>query len=40
MNGQLTLTPGQQAGIIDIFREYGYTEELSFDNYIDRYAYE
>ena len=40
MNGQLTLTPGQQAGIIDIFREYGYTEELNFDNYIDRYAYE
>ena len=40
MNGQLTLTPEQQAGIIDIFREYGYTEELNFDNYIDRYAYE
>ena len=39
MNGPLTLTPGQQAGIISIFRSYGYTEELNFDNYIDRYAY-
>lgn len=40
MNGQLTLTPKQQKGIINIFRSYGYTEELDFDNYIDRYAYE
>ena len=40
MNGQLTLTPKQQKGIINIFRSYGYTEELDFDNYIDRYSYE
>lgn len=40
MNGQLTLTPEQQEGIINIFRSYGYTEELSFDNYFIRYAYE
>lgn len=40
MNGQRTLTPEQQAGIIAIFRAYGYTEELNFDNYIYRYAYE
>lgn len=40
MNGQLTLTPEQQEGILDIFRTYGYTEELDFDNYINRYAYE
>ena len=40
MNGQLTLTPEQQKGIINIFRSYGYTEELDFDNYIDRYSYE
>ena len=40
MNGQLTLTPEQQAGVLDIFRAYGYTEETDFDNYIDRYAYE
>ena len=40
MNGQLTLTPEQQEGIINIFRSYGYTEELDFDNYIDRYSYE
>ena len=40
MNGQLTLTPEQQADIIDIFRSYGYTEKLSFDNYIDRYSFE
>ena len=40
MNGQLTLMPKQQTDIINIFREYGYTEDLEFDNYIDRYAYE
>ena len=40
MNGQLTLTPEQQADIIDIFRSYGYTEKLSFDYYVDRYSFE
>ena len=40
MNGQLTLTPEQQADIIDIFRSYGYTEQLRFDYYVDRYSFE
>lgn len=40
MNGQLTLTPEQQADIIDIFRSYGYTEKLRFDYYVDRYSFE
>ena len=40
MNGKLTLLPELQEGILHLFREYGYTEDLVFDNYINRYVYE
>lgn len=39
-NGKLTLTPAQQEQILDLFREYGYTEELTFDHYIDQYDFD
>ena len=40
MNGKLTLLPELQEGILHLFREHGYTEDLVFDNYINRYVYE
>ena len=32
-NGKRLLSPEQQQWIIDLFRRYGYTEGLTFDNY-------
>lgn len=34
-HGQLLLTPEQQSWIIELFKEYGYTEGLQFDNYVE-----
>lgn len=38
-NGEKLLTPEQQQQIINIFREYGYTEGLEFDHYRDVYDF-
>ena len=40
MHGECTLSPQQQQWILNLFRRYGYTENLAFDNYTDRYAFE
>lgn len=32
-NGQLLLSPEQQTWIINLFKKYGYTDNLRFDNY-------
>ena len=37
--GELLLTPEQQTWIIDLFRHYGYTEDLHFDGYRDVYDF-
>ena len=37
--GELLLTPEQQTWIIDLFRHYGYTENLHFDGYRDVYDF-
>lgn len=34
-HGELLLTPEQQNWIISLFKEYGYSEGLTFDNYVD-----
>lgn len=39
MHGVLTLTPEQQEWIVSLFRQHGYTENLVFDNYVDRYDF-
>lgn len=36
-NGKLLLSPEQQEWILNLFRSYGYTEGLAFDNYKDGY---
>lgn len=36
-NGEKLLTPEQQEWIINLFRSYGYTENLTFDHYRDVY---
>lgn len=33
-NGKRLLTPEQQTWIINLFEQYGYSEGLSFDNYV------
>lgn len=33
--GLLLLTPEQQAWIINLFKEYGYTDNLQFDHYVE-----
>lgn len=33
-NGDLLLTPEQQAWIIALFKQYGYSEGLTFDHYV------
>ena len=38
-NGKRPLTPTQQAWIQKMFRRYGYTEEVFFDNYKDIYQF-
>ena len=40
MSGRFTLTPEQQADILEIFRTYGYTAPRDFDNYVEHYVYE
>lgn len=37
--GERLLTPEQQAAILDLFRSYGYTENLAFDHYRDVYDF-
>lgn len=39
-NGSIPLLPEQQAWIADLFRRYGYTEELQFDDYREAYRFE
>lgn len=39
MNGEYTLSPEQQEWILNLFRQHGYTENLAFDNYADKYAF-
>ena len=38
-HGERTLTPEQQAWIMALFRKHGYTENLAFDGYCDRYDF-
>lgn len=34
-HGELQLTPEQQNWIVNLFKKYGYTDGLDFDNYVD-----
>lgn len=38
-HGERLLTPEQQEWIIALFRRHGYTGELGFDKYLDRYDF-
>ena len=38
-HGERLLSPEQQRWILDLFRRYGYTENVDFDNYICDYYY-
>lgn len=38
-NGKKLLTPEQQEWILNLFRSYGYTENLTFDGYRDEYDF-
>lgn len=38
-NGKKMLTPEQQEWIISLFRQFGYTENLVFDHYVDSYDF-
>lgn len=34
-HGELLLTPEQQKWIVDLFKNYGYSDGLAFDHYVD-----
>lgn len=38
-NGEKLLTPEQQRWIVNLFRQYGYTDNLKFDHYRDVYDF-
>ena len=38
-NGEQPLNPRQQQWIVQLFRRYGYTHDLVFDDYKDMYVY-
>lgn len=38
-HGEKRLTPEQQQWIIDLFHQYGYTENLRFDHYVEAYDF-
>ena len=38
-HGERLLTPEQQAYILDLYRQRGYTEDLAFDGYVETYNF-
>lgn len=40
MKGERTLSPEQQEWILDLFRRHGYTDNLVFDHYKDRWNFD
>jgi hypothetical protein len=38
-SGEKLLTPEQQEHILDLFRQFGYTDNLTFDRYVETYNF-